>query len=96
MTDWNPGAGGGVSALALSSDHLYVGGGFTTLGGEGRAYLGSFNLSDGTLTSWNPRASSTVRALLHHGSLVYVGGDGRFGMDDHGPIGGGIGHFIGE
>ena len=52
----------------------YVGGAFTTAGGQPRANLAHV-LGDGTLDAWNPSANATVRALVVSDGIVYVGGD---------------------
>lgn len=73
-TAWNPGAGGGVLALAVAQGIVYAGGGFTTIDGASRDYLAALNEQDGTATSWNPYAGSTIYAIALDGATVYVGG----------------------
>lgn len=73
-TAWNPGAGGGVLALAVAQGVVYVGGGFTAIDGANRSYLAALNEQDGTATSWNPNAGSTIYAIALDGATVYVGG----------------------
>jgi hypothetical protein len=60
-------------ALAAGS-RLYVGGAFTTLGGQPRASLGSVDLTTGVVTAWNPGTNGTVTALAVHGATIYAGG----------------------
>ena len=77
---WDPNASGAVNALALSSDDstLYVGGSFTSIGGENRNYIASLAQADGSADpTWNPNASGTVNALAlsSDDSTLYVGGD---------------------
>jgi hypothetical protein len=70
---WNPGAGNTVNAIAVSGSTVYVGGQFTTIGGQTRNYLAAIG-TDGSLQSWNPNANTTVNALAVNGTTVYAGG----------------------
>ncbi|MEI7938830.1 MAG: immunoglobulin domain-containing protein, partial [Verrucomicrobiota bacterium] len=75
-TGFNPGASGSVYSLAMQADgKILVGGGFTTLGGQTRNYLGRLN-ADGTLDStFNPGASSYVYSLaMQADGKILVGG----------------------
>ena len=51
---------------------LYVGGAFTTIAGQPRNRVASFNGS--TLNAWNPNADATVEAVHLSGSTLYLGG----------------------
>ena len=84
-TSWNPNARGtsypGVSALAVSGSTVYVGGQFTSIGGQARNNIAALDAGSGAATSWNPDASDSaypsydgVRALVVSGSTVYAGG----------------------
>jgi len=84
-TSWNPNAGGtsypGVSALAVSGSTVYVGGSFTSVGGQTRNNIAALDAGSGAATNWNPGASDSgypsydgVRALAVSGSTVYAGG----------------------
>ncbi|MES2994650.1 MAG: peptidoglycan-binding protein [Patescibacteria group bacterium] len=73
------GGNAGVRALALSSDgsKLYVGGGFTKIGGVTRNRLGLVSTSDGALdATFNPNADSLVREMVlsPDGSSLYATG----------------------
>lgn len=79
-TAWNPGAGGGgfpeVSALALSPDGgtVYVGGVFTTAGGQPRSNLAAISAAgSGAATAWAPNPHSGVGVEV---SALAVGADG--------------------
>jgi trimeric autotransporter adhesin len=57
---------------------LYMGGGFTQLGGVDRNFLAAVD-KFGNLTGWSPVANGEVRALLFHnngtlGPVIYAGG----------------------
>lgn len=74
LTSWNPGANGVVRALAYDGS-VFVGGDFSTLGGQPRAYLGAVDAGAGGANSWNPGANGTVYALLVNGLTIYAGGN---------------------
>jgi hypothetical protein len=76
-------SGGGVSALAVepSGSRLYVGGGFSTVGGEPRAGLAAVTTGGaGVVTAWDPGLADTsvpevnALALDPAGTRVFVGG----------------------
>ena len=69
-----PQANGLVNAMTRSGDILYVGGEFTSIGGQTRNRIAAVDLSTGTVTSWDPNASNTVCTLVVSGSTVYAGG----------------------
>jgi uncharacterized delta-60 repeat protein len=73
---FNPGANARVLSLAVqASGKIVVGGGFTTLGGQTRKYIGRLN-ADGTLDSgFNPGADNWVLALAAQADgKILVGG----------------------
>jgi len=76
-TLWNPGAGGGVHALALSGTTLYAGGSFVSVGGVMRGRLAALDLNSGQATPWNPGADGLVRTMIRSasGASLYLGGD---------------------
>lgn len=85
-TPWNPGVGGtfgttdDVLTLLVSNGRLFVGGYFTSLSGQTRSRLGSFDLSSGMLDGWDPNIGSitivqpTVFALATDGNNIFAGG----------------------
>jgi len=77
MTSFNPSLNGVVRTITASPDgsRIYVGGGFSTVGGVARSRLAAFSTATGALlTDWKPTANNTVRALGVFGSTVYAGG----------------------
>ena len=60
---WNPGLSGsrfayhdgGVDAIAVGGNTLYVAGGFTAAAGRARPGLAAFDLTSGMPTAWAPR-----------------------------------------
>jgi hypothetical protein len=71
-----------VNALAVSADSstVYVGGFFTSFGGQPRNFIAALNTADGTATAWNPGidADYTVTSLALSDSVIYVGGYFQF------------------
>lgn len=89
-TAWNPGltpyfsfpsvGESPIRALAVAGGVVYVGGTFSSAGGQPRGDLAALDATTGAATSWNPGVSSassentTVGALIATPSTVYVGG----------------------
>jgi hypothetical protein len=78
LTNWDPGANGTVRALLLSQDgrRLYVGGDFSTIGGQVVRKLALLDLATGAVDpTFAPQISGRVRALALAGNRLYAGGD---------------------
>jgi hypothetical protein len=77
---WRADVGGGsfvtVDALALSGDSLFVGGWFSSVGGQARSGLAEVSASgDGAVDeSWDPSPDGGVYALALAGGSLFVGG----------------------
>jgi len=74
---FNPGADGPVDAIAVQPDgRIVVGGGFTSLGGQPRDFIGRLN-ADGSLdTTFNPGADGPIIAIaLQPDGKIVVAGD---------------------
>ena len=67
-------AGGYINDIEVSGSTAYIGGSFTTVGGQARANLAAFDLTTGNVLSWNPGANAAVTTLDISGSDVYIGG----------------------
>lgn len=66
---------GEVRALALAGTTLYVGGSFTSVGGQPRSNLAAVDAGSGALaTTWAPDPDSDVLALKTTASKLFVGG----------------------
>ena len=66
-----------VNVLALSPDgsRLYVGGAFTTVGGQNRYRLAAINTADGSLVpNFAPSIDASVNSIVVTDDAVYVGG----------------------
>ena len=76
-TPWDPNAGGAfpsVWALAVSGPTVFVGGGFTSIGGQTRDRIAALDAATGLATAWNPNADGIVMGLAMSGMTVYAGG----------------------
>lgn len=73
LQPWNPTTNNIVRAMAIQGSTMYVGGYFTTLGGNTRLRIGAVDLTTGVASSWNPRSTGVVFALAATASKVYVG-----------------------
>ncbi|MGA1502489.1 MAG: hypothetical protein ACO38Z_07730, partial [Candidatus Nanopelagicales bacterium] len=74
-TTWNPNVGGQVDTLAIDDTTIYLGGDFTTAGGQTRNYAAGFRSDDnGTLLNWNPNFNSRVLSLVATADSVYAAG----------------------
>lgn len=67
-------SGGKVYALLYKSGVVYVGGLFTTIGGQSRNNLAAINSSTGAVLPWNPNVNTEVFALATSGNILYIGG----------------------
>lgn len=69
-----------ISAISIAGGSVYVGGSFSSVGGQSRTDLAALDPTTGNATSWNPGASSVfpenghISALLATNSTIYVGG----------------------
>lgn len=85
-TAWNPGADGFVNSIAVYTSPTqlfptvyYLGGNFTTLGGQPRSHVGAVDVN-GAATAWNPGTNHQVYVValagggLHTLPTIYLGG----------------------
>ena len=86
---WNPNSSGNVMTMAKSGNILYVGGGFTNIGGQNRNNIASLKTDTDYFiaTAWNPNCDDVVIKLIVSGTNVYcagpffhIGGATRIGM----------------
>ncbi len=85
-TSWNPNLSNAVFAIGVSGSTVYLGGGFTCIGGPDadrncdgagevvRNLAAAVNATTGIATSWNPDLDDYVLAMAVSGSTVYLGG----------------------
>lgn len=88
---WNPAANGRVRALAIdTSNAIYAGGDFSTIGGQPRQAIAKLSASGSGLADpvWNPSANGSVSAIvLDSANALYAGGNFT-------SIGGSPGRFV--
>jgi hypothetical protein len=64
-----------VHALALDGNTLFVGGDFTSIGGQARSRIAALDTATGTPSGWRPEAANgLVAVLLVDGNRVFAGG----------------------
>jgi beta-propeller uncharacterized protein DUF5122 len=81
-TAWNPNVGGTssrvVRSILVNGSTVYVGGDFTTIGGQSRNRLAALDAGSGLATSWNPNVTGAmfpaVFSTALSGSTLYIGG----------------------
>jgi hypothetical protein len=66
---------GRVYSVAVAGNTLYLGGDFSTIGGQPRDGLAALDAASGQATTWNPGALGTIFSLALGESAVYIGGD---------------------
>ncbi|MDP1727267.1 MAG: PKD domain-containing protein [Bacteroidota bacterium] len=88
VTSWNPnvvfGAGRAyISAMAYADGKIYVGGAFTTIGGQGRNNLAAVDTVFGSATPWTPNTSGLtgIRAICASADKIHVLGNKLYALD---------------
>ncbi|MBD1211072.1 MAG: VCBS repeat-containing protein, partial [Ignavibacteria bacterium] len=75
LLPWNPNANNNVGVLTVDGSTVYVGGGFTNVGGQMRNQIAALDAVTGAATAWNPGSGATaINAIAVSGTTVYVGG----------------------
>ncbi len=77
LTGWNPKPNGTVDAIALSADcsTAYLGGAFTTVGGQSKPYLSAVTTTTGAVrTAFSPAPNKRVTTVEAVGAHLLVGG----------------------
>ena len=76
VTAWDPFADGPVTAIEVAMGRVYVGGVFTSIGGQLRNRLAALDpaIDTNNALSWNPNVNGAVFALAVRGGEVYAGG----------------------
>ncbi|MGI0016600.1 MAG: hypothetical protein ACREBU_24520, partial [Nitrososphaera sp.] len=80
--NWDPNPSGSFSsaathiyAIVVSGSTVYIGGNFTSIGGQQRRGLAALEASTGQASSWNLNVANIVRTLAIKGETMYIGGD---------------------
>ena len=75
VKEWNPNPDGlTVGALLAASGSIYVGGYFTSIGGQVRSGLAAVDTLTGAATDWDPAANNLVSTLALVGDTLLAGG----------------------
>ena len=74
----NPSMSSFINALLVDGPTVYIGGGFTTMGGQNRNNLAAVDAVTGAATSWDPGVGGGVSAIQLSGTTLYIGGDFTF------------------
>ena len=63
-----------IYSLYLKDNVLYVGGDFTSIGGQSRNRLAAIDLATNSVTSFNPNVDGTIRTMVMSDNILYIGG----------------------
>jgi hypothetical protein len=78
LLPWNPNVNGEVRALAVAPNQsrVYLGGKFSTVGGQARKNLAAVDPTSGAPQAWTANAGAVVRSIVVRpvNSWVYIGG----------------------
>lgn len=75
---WNPSVGGEVMALAVGGTRVYLGGKFSTVGGQRRHSLASVDTVTAAPTSFAPQVRGKVEELAVSTTTLYAAGGVRY------------------
>ncbi|MGD8322717.1 MAG: hypothetical protein PVJ02_19865, partial [Gemmatimonadota bacterium] len=81
VSQWNPGANDYVRVIVVVGPTIYVGGAFSTVGGQPRARAAALDAVTGAVLPWNPNVQGNgtawpgVHAMVVDGDSVFLGGD---------------------
>ncbi len=71
-----PNANNYINSIIIDGNNIYVGGDFTTIGGQTRNYIAKLNNTDGNAdATWDPNADGIIYTIALNGSNIYAGGD---------------------
>jgi hypothetical protein len=74
VAPWNPSPNGGVRALVVIGNQVYVGGSFTLIAGQSRRFAASLDGTTGAATAWDPGPDGPVRAFAVSNGTIFVAG----------------------
>jgi hypothetical protein len=76
VTGFDPNANNAVYTIGLSSNTLYIGGDFTTIGSTTRNRIAAVNATDGSLvTTFDPNVNQYVYSSGFSSNRLYIGGN---------------------
>ncbi len=74
VTGINFNSAGRINCIEVKGDTAYIGGSFSSIGGQVRNNIAEINLITGKATTWNPNANGAVHSIQIVGDNLYVGG----------------------
>ena len=74
LLPWDPNANGLVDAIDVNGGTVYIGGGFTTVGGKSRRKVAAVDATTGAVTSFKAPVDGEVRAIDLSNGRLYLGG----------------------
>ena len=72
---WGPIFNGIIFCMAPTSNGVFVGGSFSSVGGMNRSRVAAMELSWGKPTDWSANVNGTVYSMAVADTVVYIGGD---------------------
>jgi hypothetical protein len=79
LLPWNPNptysSGPDIKSFILKDSVIYVGGIFSTIGGQPRSHLACIDTVTGNALSWYPVPNNIIQTIFIHDSLIYIGGN---------------------
>ncbi len=75
LLPWDPNVNGTVRAIAVWKQRVYLGGDFSSVGGQPRRNLAAVNATTGAVLNWAPKANRGVHAFhFDAAGGLYIGG----------------------
>ncbi|MBI3195003.1 MAG: T9SS type A sorting domain-containing protein [Ignavibacteriae bacterium] len=75
-TSWNANSDGVMRTVTVSGSTIYVGGYFTTIGGQSRSSIAALNATTGNATDWSANTDlSGVLSIVLRGQDLLIGGE---------------------
>lgn len=81
VSSWNPSPNSptsphnnGIKSIFVNGSTVYVGGDFTSIGGQARNYVAALDVSTGLATNWNPNANEAIIDFNVGSSTIFVSG----------------------
>ncbi len=80
ISSWNPDVSAvgndAINALSINNNTVYVGGGFSTIGGVARKGVAAIEVNGVLSNIWQPDLPFSINEITISGSTIYLGGSG--------------------
>ncbi|MES2559226.1 MAG: hypothetical protein V4590_05770, partial [Bacteroidota bacterium] len=73
-TDWNPNVTGSIGSIIVKNKMCYIGGNFTSAGGQPRNNLAAVSTETGLANGWNPNTNGGAGPLFLSDTMIYTAG----------------------